>query len=154
MLWTFMYHCAIDAGFSVQRWPITWVKTSACINQAAQYNTTKDTEIAIICRKAGATLAKNPQTSVITAARDELCEAVGHPFAKPFEVWKFLTEAVSIEGQHILEPFMGRGSGVISMLRLNRLVTGVELDIPHYNAALENVKTLHYLKLNPNYEFK
>ncbi len=154
MLWEFMYNCATEAGFAVQRWPITWVKTSACMNQAAQYNTTKDTEIAIVCRKPGATLAKNPQTSVITAGRDELCAAVGHPFAKPFEVWKFITDLVSIEGQHILEPFMGRGSGVISMLRLNRIVTGVELDTAHYNAALENVKTLHYLKLNPDYQFK
>ena len=153
MLWQFMYDCAIMAGFAVQRWPITWVKTSSCMNQCAQFNTTKDTEIAIVCRKKGSTLVANPQTSVITAGRDQLCTDVGHPFAKPRDVWKFLVNMVSIEGQHILEPFMGRGSGVISMLGMNRTVTGVELDQAHYNAALENIKTLHYLKLDPDFEF-
>jgi len=153
MLWQFMYDCAIKAGFAVQRWPITWVKTSSCMNQCAQYNTTKDTEIAIVCRKKGATLVQNPQTSVITCGRDQLCNDVGHPFAKPREIWTFLANAVSMKGQLILEPFMGRGSGVISMLGIERNVIGVELDKSHYNAALENVKILHYLKLNSDFEF-
>lgn len=154
MLWQYMYDCAIKAGFAVQRWPITWYKQSSCMNQCASYNFTKDTEIAIVCRKPSTTLAQPTSTCVISAGRDDLCEAVGHPFAKPFEVWKFLTEAVSIQGQLILEPFMGRGSGVISMLRLNRRVFGVELDTAHFNAALENIKSIHYLPLNPEFIFK
>lgn len=153
MLWQYMYDHAIKAGFAVQRWPITWVKTSSCMNQCAQFNTTKDTEIAIVCRKKGSTLAKQPQTSVITASRDDMCKSLGHPFAKPFEVWQFLINLVSIEGQTILEPFSGRGSGVLSMLRLKRNVIGLELDVAHYNALLENVKTLYYLPLNPNFQF-
>lgn len=154
MLWQFMYDHAIRAGFAVQRWPITWVKTSACMNQCAGFNTTKDTEIAIVCRKKGATLCWQPQTSVITAGRDELCSDVGHPFAKPRAIWEFLAKLVSSEGQSILEPFMGRGSGVISMLDMKRNVFGCELDDAHYNAGLENVKRLHYLKINPNFQFK
>jgi DNA modification methylase len=154
MLWQYMYDHAIKAGFAVQRWPITWVKKHRCMNQCNSYNTTKDTEIAIVCRKKGATLLWQPDTSIIEAARDELCEAVKHPFAKPELLWQHLTRMVSVEGHSILEPFMGRGSGVISMLRMNRNVTGVELDENHFNAALENVKQEHYLKINPNYQFK
>lgn len=154
MLWQYMYDLATKAGFAVQRWPITWVKTSSCMNQCTAYNTTKDTEIAIVCRKKGATVAKQPNTSVITASKDDLSSSISHPFAKPFAVWEFLANLCSIEGQSILEPFAGRGSGVISMLRLNRNVIGVELDQSHFNALIENVKTLFYLPLNPNAQFK
>lgn len=154
MLWQRIYDCAIAAGFAVQRWPIVWSKTSACMNQCAGFNTTKDVEIAIICRKKGATLCWQPQTSVITAGRDELCSDVGHPFAKPRAIWEFLTKLVSSEGQSILEPFMGRGSGVISMLDMKRNVMGCELDEAHFNAGVENIKRLHYLKINPNFQFK
>lgn len=154
MLWQYMYDHAIKAGFAVQRWPLTWYKKHRCMNQCNSYNTTKDTEIAIVCRKKGATLLWQPDSSVIEAARDELCEAVKHPFAKPELLWQHLARMVSVEGHSILEPFMGRGSGVISMLRMNRNVTGVELDENHFNAALENVKQEYYLKINPNYQFK
>lgn len=154
MLWQFMHDHAIKAGFAVQRWPITWVKTSSCMNQCVNYNTTKDTEIAIVCRKKGATLVKQPQTSVISASRDDLSQALDHPFAKPFAVWEFLVNMVSFETQSIFEPFSGRGSGVISMLRLKRNVIGMELDVAHYNALVENVKQHYYLPLNPNFQFK
>lgn len=154
MNWQLMYDLAIKAGFKVTRWPITWNKTHSCMNQTAQFNFTKSTEIAIVCRKGRATLVKPQATCVVSASRDELCDALGHPFAKPYEVWRFLVEAVSIEGQLILEPFAGRGSGVISLLRLKRNVVGVELNDAHYNALLENVKTQHFLKLNPKLKFK
>lgn len=153
MLWQFMYDCATKAGFAVQRWPITWVKTQA-MNQCVAYNTTKDTEIAIVCRKPGTTLSKQPQTSVVHSGKDGICQSIDHPFAKPFDVWRFVVELASVEGESILEPFAGRGSGVISMLKMNRNVIGVELDDNHYNALLENVKQLFYLPLNPNYIFR
>lgn len=153
MLWQYMYDHAVKAGFSVQRWPITWVKTHNCLNQCANFNFTKNTEIAIVCRKKNTTLVNKQSDCVVHAGRDELCESIGHPFAKPFECWRYLVEAVSLEGQSILEPFAGRGSGVISMLRLKRNVVGVELDDNHYNALLENLKQ-EYLKLNPNLIFK
>lgn len=154
MLWQFMYDEAIEAGFAVQRWPITWVKEHNCMNQCIAYNTTKDTEIAIVCRKPGTTLSYQPNSSVIKCGRDELCDEVGHPFAKPFALWERLVEMATLEGQTILEPFMGRGSGIISILRLKRNVVGVELDRDHFNAALENIKRLHYLQVNPNFQFK
>ncbi len=154
MLWQYMYDCAIKAGFAVQRWPITWAKTHSCMNQCAQFNTTKDTEIAIVCRKKGTTLVNQPQTSIITAGRDDLCKDLDHPFAKPFAVWEFLAKTFTYQGQLVLEPFAGRGSGVISLLRCGLNVIATERDEAHYNALLENVKNLHYLKLNPNFRFK
>ncbi len=153
MLWQYMYDHAIKAGFAVQRWPIIWHKNTA-MNSCVAYNTTKDTEIAIVCRKKGTTISRQPNTSVIQTGKDELTTAVGHPFAKPFSLWEFLIDTFTLENESVLEPFAGRGSGVISLLRKNRNVIGVELDTTHYNALLENVKQLYYLPLNPNYIFK
>lgn len=153
MLWQYMYDLAIQAGFAVQRWPITWVKTQA-MNQCPAYNTTKNTEIAIVCRKKSATIAWQPNKSTIECGKDELCGLIKHPFAKPFLVWELLTSVASVVGQTILEPFAGHGSGVISMLQTERHVVGVELDDIHYATLLENVKNLFYKKLNPNSIFK
>lgn len=152
-LWEYLMKNALEAGFAVQRWPITWFKLSACMNQCAQYNFTKNVEYAIVCRKKNTMLRENQPSSVVAASKDDLCDQINHKFAKPFSVWEFLIQAVSMEGQHILEPFAGRGSGIISLLRLGRAFTGVELNVDHYNHLLENVKK-EYLLTNPNYIFK
>jgi site-specific DNA-methyltransferase (adenine-specific) len=152
MLWQYMHDCAVRAGFAVQKWPITWVKNNA-MNQCVAYNTTKDTEIAIVCRKKSSVLTWQPNTSVIHAGKDDLCNRIDHPFAKPFLCWEFLIKMVSLEGQTILEPFAGRGSGVLSILDLKRKAIGIELDATHYSYLLENVKQF-YLRLNPSFIFK
>jgi ParB family chromosome partitioning protein len=152
MLWQYMYDCAVEAGFAVQRWPITWVKNTA-MNSCIAYNSTKNTEIAMVCRKKGTTLARQTPSSVVHSGKDEMCNQMDHPFAKPFECWRYLVEMATLEGQSILEPFAGRGSGVLSMLQLNRIVIGVELDTTHYNALLENIKQMYYLPRNPDFKF-
>lgn len=152
MQWQFLYDQAINFGFKVQRWPLVWYKLHTCMNGAAQFNFTKNTEIAIVCRKGLVTLVDPSSTSVISAAHDDFKDELGHPFVKPFDVWKFIAKHVSYEGQTILEPFSGRGSGVISMLRMNRRVVACESNTDHYNALIQNVKN-HYLKVNPNFTF-
>jgi len=152
MLFKWMHDLATMAGFNVQRWPFHWCKTQAG-NQAASYNFTKATEIAIICRKPKTVMAKHPGLNYVVASReDEVSRLIDHPFAKPFACWQPLIDAVSIEGQLILEPFAGRGSGVLSMLKMNRQVVGCELNEQHYNALLENVKQ-HYKSINSHYVF-
>jgi ParB family chromosome partitioning protein len=153
MQWNTLYAIAINTGFKAQRWPITWVKTHRCMNQSAAQNFTKTTEIAMVCRKGTATLSTMAGECHILAPHDEYKTTLGHPFVKPFDVWKYLIEHVSYEGQTILEPFAGRGSGVISLARMKRKFLACELNDAHYNALVENVKQ-HYLAINPNYQFK
>jgi ParB-like chromosome segregation protein Spo0J/DNA modification methylase len=150
--WRHMHDLAIAAGFKVQRWPVTWVKTHRCMNQSAQFNFTKSTEVALICRKGLGIMTEPAGECHIIAGHDELKAQLGHPFVKPFAIWEYLLKHVTLEGQLILEPFAGRGSGVISMLRMNRKVIGVELNTEHYNALLQNVKS-HYKSISPNYTF-
>ena len=134
-----LHDLATSSGFGVQRWPLLWNKTSPCKNQMAHVNFTKDYEIAIVCRKGAARLPRPVNTSRVTCPND--AEKASNPFAKPYEAWRFLIEAVSIPGQTILEPFAGEGSGVIAGLKLNRRVLAVEKDEAHFNYLLESVKT-------------
>lgn len=91
-------------------------------------------------------------TSVVTASNEDMVKVIGHKFAKPRECWQFIAHHVSFQGQLILEPFAGRGSGVLSLLEMSRNVIAVELQTEHYNALLENVRK-HYLAINPNARF-
>lgn len=148
--WQLMYDAAIAAGFRVQRWPIVWVKLVAN-NQAAGFNFTKNYELAMVCRKPSATLTKPQSSSVITAPHDDF-KKLGHPFVKPKLVWDFLINAVSLPGQTILDPFAGRGSGFLSILKSGRRAYGCELRPEHFNALTEHVKQ-HYLALHPKVQF-
>lgn len=153
MLWNFLYINAVKAGFAVQRWPLTWVKTHTCMNAAANYNYTKTTEIAMVCRKGNAMLSEKSQVSHLVAPHDEFKDEMRHPFVKPFKFWQFMIRHTSRINDLVLEPFCGHGSGVISLLRMERNVIGCELNTEHYNALMENLRR-YYKTLNPNSVFK
>lgn len=155
MMWQYMYDHAIKAGFAVQRWPFIWKKVNQSVmNNCSGYNTTKDFEIAMICRKKGATLAKKWNTSFKEAGNTQAAKETGHPFAKPYELTNDFLDMVSMEGQTILEPFAGGGSMMLAALRKNRKVLGIEKETHWYNTLLENLKVHYYLKINPKFIFK
>lgn len=155
MVWQHMYDLATKVGFAVQRWPFIWRKVGQSVmNNCPGYNTTKDFEIAMICRKPGATLFQKLNTSFKDASNVEAVKLTGHPFAKPFELTRTFIEAVSMERQLILDPFMGGGSMILEILRAKRNVVGVEKELHHYNGTLETIKREYYLKLNPRFTFK
>jgi DNA modification methylase len=150
--WNTLSDVAQRAGFRVQRWPVVWVKTHQCKNSMANHNFTKTTEIAIICSKGGATLAKTAPLGHIIAPHDEYKDMMDHPFVKPFAAWQHVIEAVSLENELVYEPFSGEGSGTLSLLRLNRNVMATEKDPVHYNKQMLHVRD-YYTKLNPNTQF-
>lgn len=155
MQWQYMYDLAIKAGFAVQRWPYVWRKVNqSLMNNCAGFNTTKDYESVMICRKPGATLAAKRNTSFTDASNNEVVKLTGHPFAKPFELTKDLVDMVSLPNQLILDPFCGAGSMVLQFLRSQRRAMGCELEPHWYNQLLTNLKEHHYLTQNPNYRFK
>jgi DNA modification methylase len=153
MQWQYMYDLAISAGFKVQRWPFIWVKDHPCLNQMAQFNFTKSTEFAMVCRKGTITLPEKQSNNYIIASRDQLQDDCQHPFAKPYLCWERLFKAVSMENQKILDPFCGKCSSFISGVKLGRNMYGIEKDEALYNGGLEVLKTF-YLKLNPKTNFK
>ena len=151
MLWQEMYDLAVAAGFKPQRWPFVWCKDHPCLNQRAQSNFTKSTEIAMVCRKGIITLPEKQSNNYLVTGRDDLSGK--HPFAKPFRCWERLFRAVSIENQYILDPFCGSGSAFVSGVRLGRRMVGVEKDDALFNSGLENLKQF-YLGLNPKTNFQ
>jgi DNA modification methylase len=139
MSWQLLYDLATSAGFGVQRWPLLWCKTSPCKCQMAHVLTTKDYEMAIVCRKGSARLPKPVTTSRITCPNN--ADRSSNPFAKPHDLWKFLYEGFTIAGQTVLEPFAGQGSSVTSGIKLNRRVLAIEKEEPHYNQMVMDVKS-------------
>ena len=145
---------AHKAGFKVQRWPLIWFKSHPCINNAAQYNFTKDFEVALVCRKGNATLIKPQQTSVITANGAVERKMYRNPFAKPFEVWKWLFEAVALPGQTVGDFFAGEGSMPRAAINCGLRPIVVEKSDKHYPALIENVKEAYKLVTRGKAQFK
>lgn len=155
MQWQRMYDLAVAAGFSVQRWPLIWRKINQSVmNNCAGFNTTKDYEIVLLCRKPSSVLVAKTNTSIFDGGNTVAVKETGHPFAKPYEVTRKIIEAVSSKGQLILDPFAGGGSIALEILRSERNVIACELETHHFNLMMENLKREFYLKVNPKYIFK
>lgn len=155
MVWQYMYDLAIKAGFAVQRWPLIWRKVNQSImNNMPSYNSSKDYEIAIVCRKPSAVVQIKQNSSITDASNIEVKKKFGHPFSKPFEWTQKFLEMASTEGQVILDPFAGGGSMVAKFIMMKREFLAVEKKEIHYNALLENLKREVYLPLNPKFVFK
>lgn len=153
MQWQRNYDLCIAAGFKVQRWPLTWHKTSQCMNQSAQYNFTKNTEIAIVCRKGNATLLRPQASTVWSGGNDTESKSLGHPFAKPFDLWEWIYSATCLRGAAVLDPFVGSGSSSIPAIRMGLRPTGIESNAKHYANLTVNLQNF-YKSLDPTCTFK
>lgn len=153
MQWQRNYDLCIAAGFKVQRWPLTWHKTSQCMNQSAQYNFTKNTEIAIVCRKGNATLLRPQASCVWSGGNDAESKALDHPFAKPFGLWEWIYNATCLRGAMVLDPFVGSGSSAIPAIRLGLRPTGIESNAKHFGTLTVNLQNF-YRSLDPTCVFK
>lgn len=122
-------------GFKVQRWPLVWCKTSTCRNSAAQYNVTKATEVCYMFRRSERSVIKKKQA--VNYVMAGTAASASHPFCKPFEVWQYLIETVSTEGQTIVDPFAGEGSALAAIFQLKREPIGVEIDEKHIASGLQ-----------------
>jgi len=153
MQWQRNYDLCIAAGFKVQRWPLTWHKTSTCQNMSAQYNFTKNTEIAIVCRKGNATLLRSQASSVWSGGTDAESKSLNHPFAKPSGLWEWILNATCLRGASVLDPFVGAGSSVFPMIRFGVRPTGVEINQKHFGNLMVNVQNF-YKSIDPNCKFQ
>lgn len=129
---------AESIGWKVCRWPLTWCKTSACANQAAQYNITKATEVCYIFRRSERSIVKKKQAVNYVLAGT--AATATHPFCKPREVWDYLIETVSLEGQTIVDPFAGEGSSLAAIFQARRTPIGIEIDPKHIASGLSFIQ--------------
>ena len=143
---------AVVAGFKIQRWPLVWHKTHTCINQAAQYNFTKNYEVAMVCRKGNATLVTPDASSVWAGSNEDTKALLGHPFVKPYKLWSWLLSRVALRGQTILDPFAGVGSSTIAAINDGYQPIAMEINEDHYNRQVLNVSNV-YRNLLPGCKF-
>lgn len=145
--------CALlTAGFKVQRWPLVWLKTSTCQNMSAQYNFTKNYEIAIVARKGNATLLRPQASSVWQGGADAETRLLGHPFAKPAALWEWLYNATCLRGASVYDPFVGSGSSTLPAIRLGLRPHGCEVNATHFGTLNVNLQNF-YKSLDPKVQF-
>ena len=132
---------AKDIGWKVQRWPLVWAKTHSCQNNAAQYNTTKNFEVAMVLRKDEHTVLRSQQpTSIFTCDGSAERKMYNNPFAKPFDLWKWIFDMVAFSGQTVLDPFCGEMSSCRAALNCGLIPYGIEINEKHFNRGLEHMQ--------------
>jgi len=137
---------ALAVGWKVQRWPVIAAKSSACQNNAAQYNTTKNYEAIMYLRKSESSVLRRVVNSSVRtynfAAERQL---YNNPFAKPFELWKDIYEDISFVGQSVLDPFCGEMSACRAAANCGRIPYGIEINEKHYTKGLDHMRTVYNL---------
>lgn len=145
---------ASAVGWRVQRWPLIAYKTSACRNQAAQYNFTKNYEVAMVLRRDEKTVLRKQQPSSVWmgdfAAERKL---YNNPFAKPFALWKWIYEAISFPGQSIADLFVGEMSSSRAAVNCGLIPYGCEVKEQHFNRGIEHMKSVYALIHKSNVQF-
>jgi DNA modification methylase/ParB-like chromosome segregation protein Spo0J len=145
---------ARQVGFSVTDWSLIWCKTHPTMNNQAQANFTKATEIAIVCRKGRATLV-SPQAKNFWVGTFEPGERdqYKHPFVKPKALWKWLFQAVALPGQTILDPFAGEGSCLLAGISAGYQMVGCEISDLHFPLLQHNLETYYRRAHGSNLKF-
>lgn len=131
---------AEKVGFRVQRWPLVWVKTSPCLNQMAAKNWTKATEFAIVLSKENATIIKPQAVNYWSGPR---VSSTTNPFAKPKGLWQWIFGAFCLQGDVVLDPFMGEWSCGAAAVDFGLRPVGFEINEQHYNQAVTNARELY-----------
>jgi hypothetical protein len=142
-------------GFAVQGWPLIWNKMDfrGRSNAAPNHNFPKSVEFAMVCRKPGTVLRRVQTSCVYTTTGNAVTKELNHPFAKPYDIWRWIFSACCEQGQIVYDPFIGSGSMAISAITYGLRPIGHELDPDIYNSLLINLQN-HYRKLlGPNVRF-
>lgn len=66
---------------------------------------------------------------------------VDHPCPKPDNVMRWIIERTTVEGETVLDPFLGSGQTGIACSKLNRPFIGVELDPKYFEIAKSRIES-------------
>lgn len=86
-----------------------------------------------------------PELRVPSSWQKFNCEVGLHPTQKPLSLMEYLIKTYSNEEDSILDPFAGSGTTLLAAQNLNRIWTGVELELQYFNKAsvrLGAIKTI------------
>ena len=69
----------------------------------------------------------------------EAAEVEGHPCPKPLNAWKWLLAKGSMEGETVLDPFMGSGTTLRAAKDLGRKAIGIEIEEKYCAIAVDRL---------------
>lgn len=78
---------------------------------------------------------RRPDTLIL----NEGASANGHPCAKPIEVWKWVLDRGCLEGETVLDPFMGSGTTLRAAKDLGRKAIGIEIEEKYCEIAVRRL---------------
>lgn len=152
--WNYIQKTAKAVGWRVQDWPFIACKTSACKNNAPAYNTTKNYEAIAYMRRDEKTVLRKPIPTSWKPYDFSIERSLySNPFAKPFELWKDIYDAIAFPGQHVLDPCCGQMSACRAAVNCGLIPHGIELSEKHYNAGLELMRKAFALVHKSNCTF-
>lgn len=142
--WQLLRDISIKAGFVPCNWPLTWVKTSNCGNQAPYHNFTKSTEVVLVLRKGSPRLQVVANQSHWSGelSSEERARFV-HPFSKPKGMIAWIASKCFRPSSLIAEPFCGRGSIICALTELKYQIIGCDNVEDHINWAREEYVKSH-----------
>lgn len=127
------YQCE-KVGFMYQNL-LVWDKGNATPNRWYM----QKCEFILMLRKGKAKNINNLGTTTLISTPNIKRGTKTHPTEKPRELMKILIENSSLEGETILDPFVGVGNIALECRELNRNFIGYELDENYFNIAKERL---------------
>lgn len=65
-----------------------------------------------------------------------------HPCSKPMQAWMWIVAKGSLEGETILDPFMGSGTTLVAAKRLGRKAIGIEISQDYCDLAIQRLSQM------------
>ena len=119
---------------------ITWHKTNPVPACGNKYLT--DTEYCLFFREKGVKIYGEYSTKFtyyVTPLNQKDKKLYNHPTIKPLDIIQNLVVNSSMEGDLVLDPFLGSGTTSVACVNTNRHYIGFELDPQYYNIACKRL---------------
>lgn len=119
---------------------ITWHKTNPIPACGNKYLT--DTEYCLFFREKGVKIYGEFSTKFtyyVTPLNQKDKKLYNHPTIKPLDIIQNLVVNSSLEGDIVLDPFLGSGTTAVACVNTNRHYIGFELDPQYYDIACKRL---------------
>lgn len=119
---------------------LSWHKSNPVPACGNKYLT--DTEFVLFFREKGVRVHgsfETKRTYWITPLNQTDKKKYGHPTVKPESIVRHLIVNSSLEGDTVLDPFMGSGTTGATCINTNRNFIGIELDEQYFNIAQDRI---------------
>ena len=133
----------IEAGFSVQDWPLLWLKPHSSKNQAPHCNWTKSYEPCFIMRKGKPTIKPMTKSHLeVDGLPDKKLQS--NPFAKPLE-WlnAMIFDPIAYPGMTVLDPYAGEGSILRAAIVRGCRIIACEKSPSRFPRLVDRIKTVY-----------